>query len=174
MKAQVEAAGAKLVLMTPPFYDDQRSPRPFNYNQVLDRYSEWLLNRRKDGWMVVDLHGPMTREVIQRRANDPTFTLQPDGVHPNNEGHWFIAQQLIRWFGDADVAESKSPDDMLAATKVPQYVLALIEQRVGILRDAYVSAAGHKRPGIAAGLPVSEAEKKAQELSAKIEKLISQ
>jgi hypothetical protein len=162
------------VLITPPFYDDQRSPRPFNYNQVLDRYSEWLLDRRKDGWMVVDLHDPMTREVIQRRANDPKFTFQPDGVHPSNEGHWFIAQQLIRWFGDEDAARAKSPDEMLLmAKKVPKEVLSLVEQRVRVLRDAYVSAAGHKRPGVAAGLPVSEAEAKAKELTAKIETLTS-
>jgi lysophospholipase L1-like esterase len=173
LKSQVEAAGAKLVLMTPPFYDDERSPRPFNYNQVLDRYSDWLLERRTDGWMVVDLHGPMTREVMVRRASEPQFTFQPDGVHPNDEGHWFIAQQLIRWFGDTEAAEATSPDDMLAAKKTPKEALALVEERVRILRDAYVSAAGHKRPGIAAGLPVPEAEAKAQELSTMIETLVS-
>lgn len=174
LKSQVERAGAKLVLITPPFYDDQRSPRPFNYNQVLDRYSDWLLERRKDGWLVVDLHDPMTRQVAERRATDPKFTFQPDGVHPNNEGHWFIAQQLIRWFGDTEAAQAKSPDDMLAAQKMPKEVLPLVEQRVRVLRDAYVAAAGHKRPGVAPGLPVAEAEAKAKELSAKIEKLIKQ
>jgi lysophospholipase L1-like esterase len=173
LKSQVEAAGAKLVLMTPPFYDDQRSPRPFNYNQVLDRYSGWLLDRRKDGCMVVDLHGPMTREVTERRANEPQFTFQPDGVHPNNEGQWFIAQQLIHWFGDTEAARATLPDRMLAAKKVPKEVLPLVEERVRILRDAYVSAAGHKRPGVAAGLSVAEAEAKAQEVSAKIETLVS-
>ena len=172
LKSQVERAGAKLVLITPPFYDDQRSPRPFNYNQVLDRYSDWLLERRKDGWLVVDLHHPMAREVAERRATDPKFTFQPDGVHPNNEGHWFIAQQLIRWFGDADAAQAKSPDDMLAAKKMPQGVLPLVEQRVRVLRDAYVAAADHKRPGVAPGLQFAEAEAKAKELSAKIDMLI--
>jgi hypothetical protein len=159
--------------MTPPFYDDQRSPRPFNYNKVLDQYSEWLLDQRKDGWMVVDLHGPMTHGVMERRAHDSKFTFQPDGVHPNNEGHWFIAQQLIRWFGDSDAAMATAPDDMLAAKKVPRETLALVEERVRVLRDAYVFAAGHKRPGVAVGLPVPEAEAKAQELSAKIETLVS-
>jgi lysophospholipase L1-like esterase len=174
LKSQVESAGAKLVLMTPPFYDDQRSPRPFAYNPVLDRYSDWLLDRRKDGWLVIDLHGPMTREVRARRVDDPKFTFQPDGVHPNNEGHWFIAQQLIRWFGDEDAALAKSPADMLAAKKLPQEVLGLVDEGMRILKDAYVSAAGHKRPGVAAGPPVPEATAKAQSLSAKIETLISQ
>jgi lysophospholipase L1-like esterase len=173
LKSQVEAAGAKLVLVTPPFYDDQRSPKPFSYNQVLDRYSDWLLQQRQDGWLVVDLHGPMTREVNERRAKDATFTFQPDGVHPNDDGHWFIAQQLIRWFGGQTAANAKSPDEMLAAQQVPKEVLKLVEERVRTLRDAYVAAADHKRPGVAAGLPVAEAKAKARELSAKIQALIS-
>jgi hypothetical protein len=115
----------------------------------------------------------MTREVAKRRANDPTFTFQPDGVHPNDAGHWFVAQQLILWFGDTQAAQSPSPEGMLVANKVPKEVLPLVEERVRVLRDAYVSAAGHKRPGIAPGLSIPEAEAKARELSAKIETLVS-
>ena len=173
LKSRVEAAGAKLVVITPPFYDDQRAPKPFSYNQVLDRYSDWLLQRCQDGWLVVDLHGPMTREVKERRATAPTFTFQPDGVHPNDEGHWFITQQLIRWFGGTAAAQAESPDEMLATQQVPKEVLKLVEERMRILRDAYVSAAGHKRPGVAAGLPVAEADAKARNLSTKIETLIA-
>ena len=36
-------------------------------------------------------------------------------------------------------------------------------------RDAYVAAAGHKRPGIAASIPVAEAEAKAKELTDRIQ-----
>src|SRR5262245_44495850 len=98
LKAQVEQAGARCIFMTPPFYDDQRAPKSFSYNEVLDRYSDWLLERRKEGWLVIDLHGPMTRDVRERRATQREFTYQPDGVHPNAQGHWFIARQLIGWF----------------------------------------------------------------------------
>ena len=69
LKLKVEKAGAKFVAVTPPFYDDLRAPRLFSYNAVLDRYSEWLIERRKEGWQVVDLHGPMTREVQKRRID---------------------------------------------------------------------------------------------------------
>ena len=37
--------------------------------------------------------------------------------------------------------------------------------------DAYVAAAGHKRPGVRAGLPVPEAQQKAQALLEQIGKL---
>lgn len=173
LKSQVESSGARLVLITPPFHDDQQSPHAFNYNQVLDRYSEWLLDRRSEGWQVIDLHGPMTREVLRRRASDPKFTFQPDGVHPSEEGHWFIASQLIGWFGDTTAAQAKSPDEMLAAKKIPAEVLTLVEQRVRLLENAYVAAARHKRPGVAAGLPIPEAESKARELTAKMDRLMA-
>ncbi|MEK6260228.1 MAG: SGNH/GDSL hydrolase family protein [Planctomycetota bacterium] len=169
LKAHVEKAGAKFIVVTPPFYDDQRAPKAFSYNEVLDKYSEWLLTRRADGWLVVDLHAPMTREVLKRREADPKFTFQPDGVHPNDEGHWFVAQQVIRYFGDESVSATATPQAMLAAKQVPESLFPLVQQRVHVLRDAYVSAAGHKRPGVAAGLSVPEAEEKARELTAKIE-----
>jgi lysophospholipase L1-like esterase len=168
LKSRVEKAGAKFVVITPPFYDDLRAPRPFSYNAVLDKYSDWLLARRADGWLVVDLHAPMTREVLKRRQSDPKFTFQPDGVHPNDDGHWFVAQTLIRFFGEDDVSVWETPQAMLAARQMPESLLPLVQQRVNVLRDAYVSAAGHKRPGVAPGLPIPDAETKAKELSTKI------
>jgi lysophospholipase L1-like esterase len=173
LKAAVEKAGAKFIVMTPPIYDDQRAPLKFSYNEVLDRYSDWLLERRKDGWVVIDLHGPMTREVARRRTADPQFTFDPDGVHPNEQGHWFIAQELIRGFGDAPAAAAATPEAMLAVHQAPAAILPLVQQRMAVLRDAYVAAAGHKRPGVAAGLPVADAEKRAVELTSQIESQLS-
>ncbi len=172
LKAAVEKAGAKFIVVTPPIYDDQRAPLKFSYNEVLDRYSDWLIERRKDGWIVIDLHGPMTREVQSRRTNDPQFTFDPDGVHPNEAGHWFIAQQLIRAFGDPQAADSPTPEKMLAVHRAPAGLLPLVQQRMAVLRDAYVSAAGHKRPGVAAGLPIADAEKRGAELTAQIQALL--
>jgi len=173
LKERVEENKATLVVVTPPFYDDQRGKKPFSYNAVLDRYSQWLLDQREQGWLVVDLHGPMTAEVLRRRKDDPEFTFQPDAVHPNAEGHWFMASQLIRWFGDQASARAESPEAMLAACGISSDVMKLVQQRMTILRDAYVAAAGHKRPGIRAGLPVPEAEQKARELSEKIGELVT-
>ena len=172
LKARVEKVGAKFIVVTPPFYDDMRSPKVFSYNEVLDKYSDWLIARRADGWMIVDLHAPMTREVHKRRESDPKFTFQPDGVHPNDEGHWYVAQQFIRYFGDESVSAAATPQEMLAARQMPESLFPLVQQRVNVLRDAYVSAAGHKRPGVAAGLPIPEAEAKAKDLSATIEAAI--
>lgn len=165
LKRKVEAAGGKLILVTPPSYDDRRGRKPFSYNAVLDRYSQWLLARRADGWHVVDLHGPMTAELARRRQADPDFTFQPDAVHPNEEGHWFMARRLIDWFGDAEAARAESPEAMLEAEGIPPEAMKLIRQRMAVLRDAYVAAAGHKRPGVRPGLSVPDALEKARELT---------
>ncbi len=173
LKLAVEQRGARLVVITPPFYDDQRAPKSFSYNAVLDRYSDWLMERRKEGWHVVDLHGPMTQEVAKRRRVDPQFTFQPDGVHPTEAGQWFVARQLIRWFGDEKSAAAEAAGEMLKSLNAPSELLPLVQQRVNILRDSYVGTAGHKRPGVAKGIPVADAEKQAEELSARIQKLLA-
>ncbi len=172
LKAAVEKAGARLVIVTPPFYDDQRAPLKFSYNGVLDRYSEWLVGQRRAGWMVADLHGPMAAEVAKRRQADPKFTFQPDGVHPNSAGHWAVAQQVISWFGDQSATAAATPAEFFSTKTLPPEVLPLVKQRVSILRDSYVGTAGHKRPGVAKGLPVKEAEQKAAELTKKIQETI--
>jgi len=173
LKEKVEGAGAKLILVTPPFYDDQRAPKKFSYNEVLDRYSQWLVDQRAKGWLVVDLHGPMTTEVQARRAKDKDFTFQPDGVHPNAAGHWYVAQQLILALGDERASKWATPEEMAKELGVPAELLSLTKQRIDVLRDAYVGTAGHKRPGVAKGLPVDEAEKQAAELTAKIQSLVA-
>lgn len=174
LKAAVEKAGAKFVVMTPPFYDDLRSPKNFSYNAVLDRYSEWLISQRQAGWNVIDLHAPMTKAIQAARANDPKFTMQPDGVHPNEAGHWFVAQTLIRWAGDEKAATAETAKAMLTLRQVSESLLPLVQQRVAVLRDAYVSAAGHLRPGVAKGLPVEEAEAKARDLTTRILAIVNE
>jgi len=74
---------------------------------------------------------------------------------------------------DEAAAAAKSPEELLKARELPAELLPLVKQRMSVLRDAYVAAAGHKRPGVATGLPVSEAEKKAAEISAGIAEVLS-
>ena len=107
----------------------------------------------------------------KRRKKTPGFTFQPDAVHPNAAGHWFIATRLTRWFGDKKSADLDSPEKMLTAHGISPDALKLIRQRMSVRRDAYLSAAGHKRPGIRKGLPVAEAEQKAQALSKQLQAL---
>jgi lysophospholipase L1-like esterase len=183
LKQKAEAAGAKVVIITPPFYDDVRKPLSFSYNEVLNKYAEWLVSKASagDGWRVVDLHFPMGRFVENARRTDPRFTLQPDGVHPNDAGHWFIARQLLKKLGDPAIDDGATWQSVLRAANPSALqsdddaakLLDLAKKRTVLLHDAYVAAAGHKRPGVAKGLPIDEAEKKYHEISAEIDKFLS-
>ena len=168
LREKCAAAGAKVVHLTPPVFDplpikDRLLPaglevyeRPFEgYGKVLDAYSDWLLSKRADGWEVIDLHGPMNAAIAEARKADPAFTFARDGVHPNDSGHRLMAQQIFKAWG-----LSGTPDDTPAA------VLQLVSDKQRVLKDAWLSHTGHKRPGVKPGLPIEEATAKAAELDA--------
>ena len=88
----------------------------------------------------------MSHELSERRESNPNFTFQSDAVYLNDEGHQFITDQLIGWFGDQSDREGD------------QQTQKLVCQRLNLRRDAYHHAAGHKRSVIRPGLPIAQAE----------------
>lgn len=111
-RARGEAGVRTLILMTPPPFDPyQRKPldpaaKEFgykfpavNYDQTLQKYSEWLLSLRGEGQIVIDLHGTLNRHMEERRREEVSFTVIPDSIHPNMTGHWLMALELIRQLG---------------------------------------------------------------------------
>jgi lysophospholipase L1-like esterase len=168
----VERTGAKIVHITPPFFDESRKPGHAFYPEVMRRYSEWLVGQRSEGWQVIDLYTAMAAEVMTARKADPGFTFSPDGIHPNDAGHWLMARQVLGWLGEGEAAKAGSAQEWLRARGVSEEVRKLVSQRVALLRDSYVAAAGHKRPFTAKGLPVEEAEAKAREWDVQIAALL--
>lgn len=148
-------SGARIVHVTPPVYDAKNATEhSADYNDVIGKYSEWLLSKRADGWEVADLHGPMTAEFNRRRASDPTFAFAPDGVHPDDAGHWFMAQQLIAYCGDMKAAAALSADEMLDHKAE---ALPLLQNRMQVWRDAWLTATGHNHPRVPSGMTLEEA-----------------
>ena len=165
LHAAVEKAGAKIIHVTPPIYD-KRSDKPgpagaTDYDAVLDAYAKWLLSKRADGWIVIDVHGPMKEMLAAARAKDPAAIFCPDTVHPDDAGHWAICRAVLAGLGDEQAAAADTPTSLTA-------FLPDVTARLKLLRDAYLAAAGHLRPGVAAGLPVGEAEAKAQAMTESI------
>ena len=183
LRQKVEACGAKLVHLTPAVFD----PEPIRaklisadkvtsgqmvegYNDVLDRYSDWLLAQRDRGWRVIDLHGPMKQALTAARTHDPKFTFSGDGVHPNPAGHQVMARALLQGLG--------VPPDSLA-TAFRQYdddashrarLFSLVQRRLRTMTDAWLTATGHQRP-MPPGLPLDQAQAKAAEWSEQIRRL---
>jgi len=158
----VEKAGAKIIHLTPPVYDqrpDKDGPAgKVEYDAVLDAYSKWLVSKRADGWTVIDIHGPMKDLLAAARTSDPKAIFAPDTVHPNEAGHWAFARGLLQGLGAHEPAAKETPEHFAAF--VPD-----VKRRMEVLRDAYLAAAGHRRPGVPAGLPLGEAEEKARALT---------
>lgn len=161
----VEKTGAKIIHLTPPVYDqrpDKDGPAgKVDYDAVLDAASQWLLSKRADGWIVVDIHGPMREMLTAARAKDPQTIYAPDTVHPNPEGSWAFARGLFKGLGEHGIAAKETPEHFAAF--VPD-----VKRRMEVLRDAYLGAAGHQRPGVAPGLPLGDAEGTARELTESI------
>ena len=125
---RVKKAGAEVVVVTPPPFDpapvrDKLLPktadkfswmRPYEgYDDVLQRYSDWLLTLRDESIIVADAHAAISQYLEEMRKSDPKYSLSGDGVHVNPTGHWLIAQAILQAWnapadGDAAVIDAKT------------------------------------------------------------------
>lgn len=179
---QATTAGAKILHVTPTTFDPvpiqgktlpagrDEYRRPYEgYNEVLNRYSDWLLAQRTNGWDVVDVHGPMNRFLAEQRAKNPDYRLSRDGVHIDPTGHWLVARIILRHLGAPETfAKMSGVDQMLATNPHGSDLLELIERKQSLRKDAWLTAVGHKRPGMKQGLPLAEAQQQAAALDEKI------
>lgn len=187
LRERVAAAGARVVHLTPAVFDPlplsgrtlpagrETYPQPFEgYDDVLRRASEWLVARRADGWEVIDVHGPMARYLAERRQEDPGFRLAGDGVHPNAQGHWLMAREILRHLGAAaDVVEDETPGGLRRSDRRSDDVHGRVQRRQRLLRDAWLTRTGHQRPGMAAGVPLDEAQRQAAEMEEDLSRVLA-
>ncbi len=170
LREKVLAANAKIIHVTPPTFDEIKGGHP-GYGSALDRYSEWLLAQRAEGWDVVDLHGPMNHYLAEHRVKDPDFFLASDGVHCNETGHWIVAKQILLHLSATDVANVDDSKEILSKHSQGDELLKLIQQRQRMTKDAWLTDVGHLRPGMNKGLPLAEAKTKAEEFEKQIRQL---
>lgn len=167
------AAKIPIIHVTPPIYD-AHEPGPItanSYEDVLQRYSTWLVGKRRDGWQVIDLHTPMVNAVNAKRLTQPGFTFCADKVHPNPAGHAVMADAILEAFDPAAAKEfiawAASP---AAATPEATAFFKAVSTRRTLLMHAWLTEIGHKRPGIPAGIPLAEAEKQAAAIKPELPK----
>ncbi len=187
LKSRVESAHAKLLILTPPVFDPipiassvlplgreaYGSDHPYNdYDDVLAKYSQWLMAQKRSGWNVIDIHTPMKNYLNTERARSTEFKFANDGVHLNDEGHWMIAERILTAWKIPKPTETYQALRNRAKEEpnVAQLFL-LVHQRQSLLKDAWLTEIGHKRPGMARGLPIAEALEEAEKLERRIVKV---
>ena len=163
--------GASIIHLTPPVYDSHQPADP-GYDDVLARYSTWLIEQRAAGWQVIDIRGPMLAARDAGRAKDPAFTFSRDRVHPNEDGHWVMARAVLTHLGARDLKPSDTPESLVARLPEGSRLATLVRQRNELLRDAWLTSTEHKRPGVKAGPPLPEAQASAAALSGEIASLV--
>ncbi len=177
LREKVSAAKAQIFHLTPFVFDPvpikartapagaQTHDKPFEgYDEVLERYTAWLVAQRAQGWRVIDLHTTLKQILVARRAADPSFRFADDGVHPHAAAHWIATMEIV---GDLAGAERPQAMQLLNELRTPDVepvLLKLVRERGRLLSAAWLTQTGHTRPGMARGLPVEQAQARAAEL----------
>lgn len=176
LHTEVVKTGASIIHLMPPVYDDLKGGVP-GYGAVLDRYSDWLLSQKAaKNWTVIDVHYPMKSFLEAHRRLDSTFAiagfaLAEDGVHPGDVGHWIMAKAILLGLGEGAIA--LAPDLRTAMVSIPNaaQLIKLISERQTLMKDAWLTATGHKRPGMNVGVPLNEAKAQAAAIDTQIKAL---
>ncbi|MEE3076366.1 MAG: SGNH/GDSL hydrolase family protein [Planctomycetota bacterium] len=149
----------RIFLITPPIYDLPLDAGGFNYDSVLTHYAEWEQSQQQDRVHVIDLHTTMR---AARATRDTPFSR--DRVHPGEEGHWVIAQAVLRDLG-LDPG-SMGLEDM-KADPLYQAVAELRQHR----SKSWMSHIGYTREKTVAPTPLSDTLEKEKSLRKRIEVL---
>lgn len=140
-----QAAGAEVILVTPPAFDVDcqggLERNKFDYNTVLDAYSEWELATKPGGATVIDLHVPMSAVVKPMKAANPLHR-QGDGVHPTDMGHFVMAHAILKGLGQP-LPEGNLPDQFAAAQADPLF--KLVRQRQAARANGWLNYIGFTR-----------------------------
>ena len=171
---EIESSGAVCVVCTPPAFD----PLPMkkknilaaadaksfswktiyeDYDSVMSEYSKWVRSEFGKRLTVVDFHTAINDYTNAKRKEDPNFVMSGDGIHINQEGHQILADAIFDAF---KLAKTPRPSPKL---------LRQVTERQKVLKNAWLTEVGHKRPGIKPGLPLSEAKQKAAEIAKSFE-----
>lgn len=161
---QVNASGAKLILVTPPPFDVKahKNHQPHNAKEfhwgatyqhydrdVISPYAGWVLAQKSQVTRVVDVHTPISVYYALMRKKDPAYALSNDGVHLDRSGHRLLASVIYQ-----DLFDKPMPE-------LPEQLIEFYTTRQSYLAPAWTSHIGHKRPGVKPGLALDLAQAKA-------------
>ena len=83
-----------------------------------------------------------------------------------------MAKQLLLFLGEEQVSNAEGMKEVVSQFANGKEILELVEERQKIMKDAWLTEIGHKRPGMNAGLPLKEALWKSELLDKEIGNLL--
>lgn len=94
----------RVFLMTPGCVDESQKPALLaNYNETLRRLAEGTKAVGvAEGIPVFDLHSLMLDVQTRAKAEDPTYCMIPDGVHPSPPGHVLMTVAVLKLLESTD------------------------------------------------------------------------
>jgi lysophospholipase L1-like esterase len=175
----VHAAGAEMILLTPPPFDalpvkgkvvpknaaDFGFMAPYaGYDEVLGDYARWEMQLSKSEAAVIDLHGPMDAYIAKQRATDAGFSFaRKDGIHPDVAGHLLMAQIVLRGLGVLENADLKTVE------ADPLY--GLIKEQREARSEGWLRYVGYTRGEMVKSDSVTDVDAKNAALQIKIDAL---
>ena len=136
--SECRAAGAWVMLATPPVYDGGAK----GYQDLLSAYSRWeLLTPPAGTTAVCDIHFQMNTALLERRAANSKFRFAGDGIHPDALGHLIMARGVLSGLG---LNFAESPEQQLAAIEADP-LFKLIDQHRQKRSAAWLASIGYNR-----------------------------
>ena len=152
----------RITLIAPSPYDDvTREPMPGGgYGSTLTKYSSFVSSlSRERHTQLADFNAPVTQFLQTLKQQNPVLATQliPDRIHPQQAGHWLMAESLLKTCKEPALASSVSFD---AASKdgaeAQNTVLPGLRKTQTVLswtqRDGPFPTAAGGRTGSGAGL----------------------
>ena len=115
-----------------------------DYDQVLENYSDWILQEGLDVDRVIDIHSPLEKDIAEYRLTNPAYEYG-DGIHPNERGHFVFARTILEGLNAPGVDTlpdySDLPSDSPMAKAMP-----IILDRQNSHSAAWREHVGHSKP----------------------------
>ncbi len=181
LKAKVYTAGADLILLTPtPFDPDpirtrvafdgqpQSYQHPYyNYGQVLFDYAQWLetINDVK----VINLNDYLNAQLVAIKRQKADSTFIPDGVHPNTNGHFYMAKKIL--FELYPEIVLKDIDHELIQIKKDSF-FALVSKRRRTQSKGWLDYVGYTRDKTVKSHSISQTTENVKDLDLAISKFL--
>lgn len=177
LKEKVEATGAKLILLTPTLFDPEPiknrvsmdgephaySTPFYKYNEVLDTFATWLLTL--NDVQVIDLHSYLRPFLASAKEIKADSTFIPDGVHPNEIGHFLMAKKiLLDLYPNMEVLE---PHTSIEALKADTLFL-LVRERRNVRSSGWLKYVGYTKEEVVKTNNITETLEKVKALDDQI------